>query len=262
MSNDNRAIGIFDSGLGGLTVLKTLADQFPHESFLYVGDVARLPYGNKSPETIRRYGEQIMNFLLGRDVKLLIIACNTASTVFLGEDHFKGTPVFNVIDPGSEAAVLKSRNHRIGVIGTNTTIQGHAYQRTIQGKNAQAVVTEVACPLFVPLAEEGMANDPVTKMMAERYLAPLKAAQIDTLVLGCTHYPLLKADIAHVMGSEVSLIESGAVLVEKIKARLLPSNNSKRELSICTTDVTGAFERLSQQIMAPERIPALERIVL
>ena len=155
-----------------------------------------------------------------------------------------------------------TRNNRIGVIGTNTTIQGHAYQRTIVAMRAAAIVTEMACPLFVPLAEEGMSNDPVTKMMAERYLAPMKTAQVDTLVLGCTHYPLLKGDIAHVMGKDVKLIESGSVLVEKIKPKLNASGATKRQLSICTTDVTGAFERLSQQIMAPEHIPALERIVL
>lgn len=260
--SDQRPIGIFDSGLGGLTVLRTLAREFQQESFLYVGDVARLPYGNKSPETIRKYGEQVMNFLLQQDVKMLIIACNTASTVFLNETEFKGTPLYNVIDPGADAAIRETRNKRIGVIGTNTTIQGHAYQRTITARDQATQVFEMACPLFVPLAEEGMANDPVTKLMAERYLATLKTAGVDTLVLGCTHYPLLKADISAVMGPEVSLIESGTVLIEKISSRLIPAKQAKRKLKIFTTDVTGAFERLSKQIMAPEQIPSLERIVL
>lgn len=260
---DSRAIGIFDSGLGGLTVLKALAEKFPQESFVYVGDVARLPYGNKSPETIRRYGEQILRFLLTRNVKLMIIACNTASTVFLEETHFEGVPLFNVIGPGSEAALRATVGKNIGVIGTHTTIQGHAYQRTIQAQEPEARVTEIACPLFVPLAEEGMLDDPVTQMMAERYLAPLKAARVDTLVLGCTHYPLLRLDIQKVMGPEVRLIESGSVLAEKIRPHLDGQAVLKgARLTICTTDVTGAFERLAQQIMSPEKVPALERVVL
>lgn len=260
---DPRPIGIFDSGLGGLTVLKTLAEEFPQESFLYVGDVARLPYGNKSPETIRKYGEQILRFLLSRDVKLLVIACNTASTVFLEEDHFEGVPLFNVIGPGAQAALRSSKSGRIGVIGTNTTIKGQAYARTIHQLKGDAQVSEVACPLFVPLAEEGMSDDPVTKLMAERYLAPLQSARVDTLVLGCTHYPLLKRDIASVMGPGVTLIESGSVLAEKIRPQLNASAvRPTVRLSICTTDVTGAFEKLAAQIMAPEPVPPLERIVL
>lgn len=262
MSADSRPIGIFDSGLGGLTVLRTLAQAFPGESFLYVGDVARLPYGNKSPETIRRYGEQILRFLISRDVKLMIIACNTASTVFLGEESFAGVPLFNVISPGARAALEATANRHVGVIGTNTTIQGHAYQRTLHQLRSDLKVTEVACPLFVPLAEEGMSDDPVTTLMAERYLAPLKSAQVDTLVLGCTHYPLLRPDIAKVMGPQVKLIESGTVMAQDIRSRFSLAEKGPREIEICTTDVTGAFEKLAQRIMAPEKIGPLERIVL
>lgn len=260
--SDNRSIGIFDSGLGGLTVLKTLAQEFPNESFLYVGDVARLPYGNKSPETIRKYGEQILRFLMSRDVKALIIACNTASTVFIDEDNFNGIPLYNVIVPGAKAALAQTKSQKIGVIGTNTTVLGHVYKKTILHLEPKSTVIEVACPLFVPLAEEGMANDPVTELMAKRYLAPLISAQVDTLVLGCTHYPLLKADISKVMGEGVHLIESGIVLANDIRQNLGPSTAEKRQLTICTTDVTGHFERLAQQIMSPEKIPSLERIVL
>lgn len=260
--SDSRSIGIFDSGLGGLTVLKTLTQEFPNESFLYVGDVARLPYGNKSPETIRKYGEQILRFLLSRDVKMLIIACNTASTVFIGEDLFNGVPLYNVISPGAHAAVEKTKNHRIGVIGTSTTVQGHVYKKTILEKDSLSIVTEAACPLFVPFAEEGMANDPVTELMAQRYLSSLISAEIDTLVLGCTHYPLLKSDISKVMGPGVELIESGAVLAKEMRMALKKNLDGKRELIICTTDVTSSFEQLAQQIMHPEKIPKLERIVL
>jgi len=265
MTNDNRPIGLFDSGLGGLTVLKSLADAFPQESFLYVGDVARLPYGNKSPETVRKYGEQILRFLKERDVKLLIIACNTASTVFLNDTQFEGLPLFNVIEPGSQAALAASASKRIGVIGTSTTVQGHAYQRTIQSLEASAQVWEEACPLFVPLAEEGMVNDEVTKLMAQRYLAPLKTAQVDTLVLGCTHYPLLKPDIAQVMGEKVKLMESGQVLVEILRAHFAQGGAAKRalgSLKICTTDVTSHFARLARGLMGRRDFGELERIVL
>lgn len=258
---DPRPIGIFDSGLGGLTVLKALAQAFPQESFLYVGDVARLPYGNKSPETIRRYGEQVLNFLIGRDVKSLVIACNTASTVFLAEDSFGGIPLYNVIAPGAVAAVAACENGRVGVIGTHTTVQGHAYRRTIQNLKPSLSVTEVACPLFVPLAEEGMGDDEVTRIMARRYLSSL--SEVDTLVLGCTHYPLLKHSIEVALGPQVKLIESGSSLAALMGKQLVRTDaKGARQLEICTTDVTGAFERLAQRIMAPEELAPLERVVL
>jgi glutamate racemase len=266
MKNDSRPIGLFDSGLGGLTVLKSLADAFPGESFLYVGDVARLPYGNKSPETVRKYGEQILRFLKERDVKMLIIACNTASTVFLNDTEFEGLPLFNVIEPGAHAAIAASKNARIGVIGTSTTVQGHAYERTIKKLASSAQVWEEACPLFVPLAEEGMADDEVTKLMAKRYLAPLIQAQVDTLVLGCTHYPLLRPDIAGVMGKDVRLIESGQVLVEILRAHFANQSNAAASgngtLKICTTDVTTHFARLAKGLMGAREFGELERVVL
>lgn len=262
---DTRPIGLFDSGLGGLTVLKSLTETLPNESFLYVGDVARLPYGNKSPETIRKYGEQILRFLIERDVKMLIIACNTASTVFLGEKQFNGRALFNVIEPGSQAAIAATRSKKIGVIGTSTTVQGQAYTRTLKNLDASVDTREVACPLFVPLAEEGMAGDEVTKLMAQRYLKDLK--DVDTLILGCTHYPLLKADIAHVTGPGVTLIESGKVLGENLQAHFALHGGSapvgaQSKLTICTTDVTAHFSRLAQVLMAPRTFGELERVVL
>ena len=267
MKTDPRPIGLFDSGLGGLTVLKALAGALPQESFLYLGDVARLPYGNKSPETVRKYGEQILRFLQERDVKMLIIACNTASTVFLGETHFEGLPLFNVIEPGAAAALRESGGKNIGVIGTSTTVQGHAYARTIARLAPEAKVSEAACPLFVPLAEEGMGDDEVTLLMAQRYLAPLKAQQVDTLVLGCTHYPLLKNDIAQVMGPEVVLIESGRVLAELLSAHFAQHGGAAPadlapSLRICTTDVTTHFARLAQVLMAPREFGELERVIV
>lgn len=267
MTSDLRPIGLFDSGLGGLTVLKSLAHAFPDESFLYLGDVARLPYGNKSPETIRKYGEQILRFLQERQVKMLIIACNTASTVFLNEDEFDGLPLFNVIEPGAAAALRATESKKIGVIGTSTTVQGHAYKRTIEGLDGTAQVFEAACPLFVPLAEEGMANDEVTKLMAKRYLAPLMREGIDTLVLGCTHYPILKQDISEVMGEKVTLIESGDVLAGMLREHFRVHGGAAPKghaasLKICTTDVTTHFARLAQALMAPRQFGDLERVVL
>jgi glutamate racemase len=262
---DSRPIGLFDSGLGGLTVLKSLTEALPNESFLYLGDVARLPYGNKSPETIRKYGEQILHFLIERDVKMLIIACNTASTVFLGERLFNGRPLFNVIEPGAQAAITATRSKKVGVIATSTTVQGQAYTRTLKHLDPSVQTREVACPLFVPLAEEGMAGDEVTKLLAQRYLKDLK--EIDTLILGCTHYPILKTDIAHVTGPDVTLIESGKVLGENLQAHFALLGGSapvgaKSKLTICTTDVTAHFTRLAQVLMAPRTFGELERVVL
>ncbi|MGZ5279028.1 MAG: glutamate racemase [Pseudobdellovibrionaceae bacterium] len=182
-------IGVFDSGVGGLTVLKELAAHFPNEEFLYLGDTARLPYGTKSPETIRQYSEQILNFLTARKVDALIIACNTASSQ-VPEKEWLSLPVFNVIEPGAEFAVASSENKHIGVLGTRALVASGAYQKEILKLSPDAQVFAQSCPLFVPLAEEGWLEDPITNLIAYRYLHPLLESKIDTLILGCTHYPL------------------------------------------------------------------------
>lgn len=262
MKKDLRPIGIFDSGLGGLTVLKTLTQSFPQESFLYVGDVARLPYGNKSPDTIRKYGEQILRFLKTQDVKMAVIACNTASTVFLSEESFEGIPLFNVIGPGSVAAVEQTKKKRIGVIGTSTTILGHSYLNRILELDPTISVIEKSCPLFVPLAEEGLSDDPITQMVVERYLSEIKG--VDTLILGCTHYPILKTDISRFMGSETTLIESGEVLARLIRKYFVEhqGQGDKSGLRICTTDVTEHFLKLAKKLMGEGQVQHLERIIL
>lgn len=262
-----QAIGIFDSGLGGLTVLKVLAQKFPNESFCYLGDIARLPYGNKSPETIRRYGLQILKFLKSRNVKALIIACNSASTVFLGENEFEGIPLLNVIEPGSAAALKVAADKKIAVLGTSATIGSHAYRDTIKKLSAEVEVIEQACPLLVPLVEEGMVSDPITEMVAERYLAEIKAQKIKTVILGCTHYPVLKTDLQKVLGPEVRLVESGEVLAERLedlfKLDILKKEEANaRQIKVCITDLTDHFERLATQLMSPERIAQLEKVVL
>lgn len=263
----NKSIGIFDSGLGGLTVLKVLSQKFPDESFCYLGDIARLPYGNKSPETIRKYGLQILKFLKDQNVKAIIIACNSASTVFLGENDFEGLPLLNVIEPGSEAALKISQDKKIGILGTSATIRSHAYQATLKKLDPSVVTIEEACPLFVPLVEEGFVNDPVTELVAQKYLAKIKKEHVKTVILGCTHYPVLKSDIAKVLGPDVKLVESGEVLSEKLSSLfssniLNRSGTNTRHIRVCITDITDHFEHLAKKLMAPEPVGELEKVVL
>jgi len=262
-----QSIGIFDSGLGGLTVLKVLAKRFPEESFCYLGDIARLPYGNKSPETIKKYGLQILKFLKEQNVKALIIACNSASTVFLNEDQFEGIPLLNVIGPGAEAALKVSKDKRVAVLGTSATIRSHAYELTLKKLEPKALVIEQACPLFVPLVEEGLIQDPITELVAERYLKEIKNKKIQTIILGCTHYPILKADLKKVLGDQVELVESGEVLGERLEklfnsGALGRAEDNSRQIRVCITDLTDHFERLAHQLMDPEPIGLLEKVVL
>ncbi len=262
-----QSIGIFDSGLGGLTVLKVLAKNFPDESFCYLGDIARLPYGNKSPETIKRYGLQILEFLKKQNVKAIIIACNSASSVFLGEKTFEGIPLLNVIEPGAALALRVSQDKNIAVIGTAATIRSHAYLHTLKSLSPEVKVTEEACPLFVPLVEEGFIEDPITQMVAQRYLGSIKKAGIKTVILGCTHYPVLKADLKMVLGPDVYLVESGEVLSQELKdlkqSGIIPGPTTQpREIRVLITDLTDHFERLAQTLMAPFAINGLEKVVL
>lgn len=261
-----KSIGIFDSGLGGLTVLKELSQRFPNESFCYLGDIARLPYGNKSPETIRRYGLQILKFLKEQNVKALIIACNSASTVFLGEKDFEGIPLLNVIEPGSAAALKVSPDKKIAVLGTSATIRSHAYQETLMRLEPTVQVIEQACPLLVPLVEEGWVQDPVTQLVAERYLSEIKNAAIKTVILGCTHYPVLKPDLKKVLGDDVHLVESGEVLAQQLEGlyqqKILERATGTRQIRVCITDLTDHFERLARVLMHPEPIGPLEKVVL
>lgn len=261
-----RAIGIFDSGLGGLTVLKVLAKKFPTESFCYLGDIARLPYGNKSPETIRRYGMQILAYLKQQNVKAIIIACNSASTVFLGENEFEGIPLLNVIEPGSAAAIEISQDNKIAVIGTSATIRSHAYLNTLKNLAPRIEVIEQACPLLVPLVEEGMVDDPITEQVIRRYLSDIQEKDFRTIILGCTHYPVIKSDLKKVLGDKVALVESGDVLAQQLSAlyqdNILKYETGTRQIRVCITDLTDHFERLAHQLMAPESITNFERIVL
>ena len=202
-------IGVFDSGLGGLTVAHAIMRQLPGESIVYFGDTARVPNGPKSPDTVRRYSHEIAAFLLEQGVKAIVVACNTATAHALPMlDAELDIPVIGVVGPGARAAVRATRNGHIGVIGTEGTIKSGAYVRAIHAESPQATVTALPCPLLVPLVEEGWTTHDATRLIAREYLAPFLRDQVDTLVLGCTHYPLLKPMIADIVGPHVRLIDS------------------------------------------------------
>ncbi len=214
----SKSIGVFDSGVGGLTVAGELIRQLPNENIIYFGDTARVPYGIRSQETIIRYSVDDALFLLKHDVKLICVACNTASSVALPviRNHFK-VPVVGVIIPGAKEAVYASRNKRIGVIGTRGTIKSRSYEKELKRLDPKVKVFAQACPLFVPFAEEGCLSGSEISSIAAKYLKPLKNAKVDTLILGCTHYPLLKPVIKKIMGNNVTLIDSARQVALEVK---------------------------------------------
>lgn len=267
MATDERAIGLFDSGIGGLTVLRHLITAFPNESFVYLGDTARLPYGTKSPQTIERYLLQNVRYLETQNVKAVVVACNSASTVLL-DRHPKFTiPVYNVIEPGAAAALQASENRRIGVLGTRATVQAEAYIKALHALSPEAFVTQQACPLLVPLVEEGWEDDPLTNLVIYRYVNPLLQSGIDTLILGCTHYPALRGGIGRVAGPNITLIDSAAAVTSTIEAAfqkgdLNPSasRDEKTPLRLLTTDSSPAFYEVAKRLMRPHEIPELETV--
>jgi glutamate racemase len=203
-------VGIFDSGIGGLTVARAIYERLPHESTIYFGDTARVPYGPKSPETVKRYSLEILRWLLDQNVKAVVVACNTSTAHALRDmQQASAVPVLGVIKPGARAAIASGREGPIGVIGTAGTIASDAYNRAIQALAPGVQVVQRACPLFVPLVEEGWFDHAATQLVATDYLRELREACVRSLVLGCTHYPLLKPLLQRVMGPEVKLIDSG-----------------------------------------------------
>ncbi len=200
-------IGIFDSGVGGLTVAREIMRQIPNERLVYFGDTARVPYGNKSKETITKYSKQIIRFLKTQNVKAIVVACNTASAYALDEiEKELDIPIIGVVKPGAKVAAQATRNKKVGVIATAGTIQSRIYAEYIEGIDKEIRVIGKACPLFVPLVEEGLLEDPVTDEIATRYLNELKDLDIDTLILGCTHYPLIRSTLGRIMGENVTLV--------------------------------------------------------
>lgn len=223
---DRRAIGVFDSGMGGLTTVRELERRLPHEDIIYFGDTGRVPYGGRSPETILRYARQDVAFLRTFDLKAIVIACGTVSSIALEELSKEcPMPVIGVVEPAAKAAVKATRNGKVGLIGTKSTIDSGAYERVLQKLQPDVEVTARACPLFVPLVENGRfrKGDALVKLVVEEYLEPFKAAGVDTLVLGCTHYPLLTEAIGAYLGNGVTLISSGAACVETV-AQVLADN--------------------------------------
>lgn len=251
-------IGVFDSGVGGLTVVKEILSNLPNEKIIYFGDTARVPYGNKSPETIIRYSKQIAEFLVSQDVKAIVIACNTASAMALDAVRESvDIPVIGVVRPGTDAAIKASDNHRIGVIGTEGTIRSGIYTRYIKEEDEKAVVFDKACPLFVNLVEEGMIDDPVTVIMIHRYLDELvKEHDIDTLILGCTHYPLLQEVIRREIGGRVKLVNPAyetacslkQLLEEREIASIAPPDAKAHKFYV--SDAAEKFRHFAENILS------------
>ena len=263
---DSRPIGLFDSGIGGLTVLRSLMSHLPDESFVYLGDTARLPYGSKSPATIERYLNQNIEFLRAQNVKAIVVACNSASTVLLGKAPSHSIPVYNVIEPGARAALAASPTKRIGVLGTKATIGAGAYVGAIHAVDPDAEVFSQACPLLVPLVEEGWEDDPLTNLIVYRYVGPLLHHKIDTLILGCTHYPVLRGGITRVVGQSVALVDSAEAIANLIQSdfaagRLHPAAvGASCALKIMITDVSPSFSEVATRLMQPHVIPRLELV--
>lgn len=254
-STSSHPIGVFDSGIGGLTVVRALMERLPFENIIYFGDTARVPYGVKSPDTITQYATQIAHFLLQKEVKLLIIACNTmAAVAYQSVKTLSPVPVLDVIEAGARRAIEETRSKQIGVIGTPATINSNAYARAIHRQDPDIRVFSRACPLLVPLVEEGWLNHPVTRLTAEEYLRPVMAEHIDTLVLGCTHYPLIKPLIQEIVGPDIHLVDSAEAMAN-ITANLLNDmhlENPERkppEYRYYVTDVPYHFQTIGESFL-------------
>jgi glutamate racemase len=261
-------IGIFDSGVGGLTVLRAIRRRLPRESVVYLGDTARVPYGTKSRETIERYALEDAAFLAGKGVKLIVVACNTASA--MSRERLRqefALPILSVLGPGARMAARVTRSDRIGVIATEATIESRAYERAIIESVGERKVEifSYACPLFVPLVEEGETDSQITRLVAENYLAPLREQSVDTLVLGCTHYPLLKRVIGETIGAKVILVDSAEATAEETaqlleRKGLLNQPGAEVAYRFYVTDAARRFHRIAERILgeALEHLEAVE----
>jgi glutamate racemase len=258
-------LGVFDSGLGGLTVVRAIAHTLPGEAMVYFGDTARLPYGNKSPRTVRRLSLEALKFLEHFEIKAWVVACNSASALALHVLTDEATvPVLGVVEAGARQAVAKTRNRRIGVIGTRATVASHCYPAALERLGDGFQVTSAACPLFVSLVEEGWVEHEVTRQVAAEYLEPVRRAGVDTLILGCTHYPLLKKVISDVMGNEVTLIDSGealaADLLEQLTARGLLAPKRPVEHRFFVSDQSDRFQVEGQRFLGEAVIGRVEAV--
>jgi glutamate racemase len=254
----NQPIGVFDSGLGGLTVVKELIHDLPNEDIIYYGDTARVPYGTKSRESIIRFSFENTEELLKYNVKMVVVACNTSTSYALLplRDHFD-VPIIGVIQPGAQQAVRSTKNNRIGVIATSATVNSQEYTKTILNFNNSAKVFSQACPLFVPLVEEGWLDNKVAYDVASQYLAAMKRNHIDTLILGCTHYPLLKPVLKKVMGKRVTLVDSAKAVVNEVKEVLKNTQRfcdrkRKGQYKFLITDKPQEFQKIAHKFLGTE----------
>ncbi len=251
-----RPIGIFDSGIGGLTVVKRLAATLPNENLIYFGDTARVPYGSKSNSTVIEYALQDAKFLTTKNVKAIVVACNTASSVAISALKEKyDIPIIGMIEPGTEFALKATQNKKVGVIGTMATVDNEAYSKALKRTGVKIDVFEKACPLFVPLAEEGWTKHKATYEIAEEYLTELKGRNIDTLILGCTHYPILADVIQKVVGENVKLIDSGIAAAELVKAEierigLINNSHSFGNREFYVTDIPKKFKEIAELFLS------------
>lgn len=256
----NAPIGVFDSGVGGLTVAREIMRQMPQEKLVYFGDTARVPYGTKSQETVIRYSRQIIRFLRTKEVKAIVIACNTATACALETvEKDLDIPIIGVIHAGARAAVEATKNRKIGIIGTEATIRSGVYTELMKRMNPAIEVTGKPCPLFVPLVEEGLLHDSVTDEIASRYLASLKEKYIDTLVMGCTHYPLLRSTLARLMGEEVTLINPAYETARELKNLLgekgltcIPGEAEGEKYQFFVSDMAERFKSFATAILPGE----------
>ncbi len=263
----NQPIGMFDSGVGGLTLLKSIKNLLPNERLIYLGDTARVPYGTKSPKVIRKFSLQIAGFLEKLGIKALVVACHTASSTALSDLKEKMTiPVIGVIEPAVKKAVNITKNKNIGIIGTRTTINSGSYQSLIQKIDPRISITTVAAPILVPLVEEGWLNKEATRMILREYLAPLKKQQVDTLILGCTHYPLLRHLFTEEMGQSVALVdtstETAIYLKELLKEKsLLNNSTTSHDYSFYVSDDPEKFSKLAQLFLG-EKLETVKSVSL
>ncbi len=273
----NHPIGVFDSGIGGMTVVKELFTMVPNESIVYFGDTARVPYGSKSVETVQRYAREDAELLLAYDVKMIVVACNTVSATALGEVErmARGLPVIGMIGPCAADAVRATKNGRIGIIGTEATIASGAYEKAIREESARAGKTcetfSVACPLFVPLAEEGWTDHLATELIAEEYLQSVRRKEVDTLILGCTHYPVLERVIQRTMGTKVTLVNSG-VSAAKLVAEIIEREREGEEGTVgsfaaeapthkvLVSDIPRKFQAIGERFLG-RPLPEARRVV-
>lgn len=261
---DKRPIGVFDSGLGGLTVVKEIIKLLPNENLIYFGDDGRTPYGTKSQETVIKYTKQDLAFLLSMDVKLVVVACNTVSALSLPIiSPLINVPILEVINPGARSALKKTKDGRIGIIATPATINSGVYSKAVKDMNPNVQIFSKACPLFVNLVEEGWWNNEITRMIANEYLRDLKKSQIDTLILGCTHYPLIADTIQDVIGDDVVLVSSAEelsiTLNELLRKENLYAGAEPAEYRYYTSDSVEKFRKLGKMILGKE-ICNVERV--